>query len=308
MINLNSKITLISEEPIINSKASEAYVSVIFRYEDYTWEGYVPIEYRRTGVSIDFEDKEKLYPYLNNIYVLMQSDKLIVWKKQQDEFWRTKPRADTTKEFFDVLAAGGWKCGACEMPRNLNPQRRIQDLKEFGYTIATSLSRHCPHCGKNTSQRILLPIPRGVSEGNGYETWSSALRQRIIDVLGRVDVYENTYNRNCLPDHKFSEIRWGADTKAENPDTMTDAEIRQKFQLLTNQRNQQKREMCRNCFQTGKRGYPFGIKYYYAGTEDWDSSIPTKVKQAERGCFGCGWYDFAAWRKALNKRVGEVDE
>lgn len=31
--------------------------------------------------------------------------------------------------------------------------------------------------------------------------------------------------RNCLPDHKFSEIRWDADTKAENPDNMTNEEI-----------------------------------------------------------------------------------
>ena len=80
---------------------------------------------------------------------------------------------------------------------------------------------------------------------------------------------------------------------------MTDDEIRQKFQLLTNQRNQQKREVCRTCFQTGKRGYPFGIKYYYAGSEDWDPGIPAKGKKAECGCVGCGWYDVAEWRRQL---------
>ena len=37
----------------------------------------------------------------------------------------------------------------------------IQDLKEFGYTIATDLARYCPNCGRNTSQRMLLPIMRG---------------------------------------------------------------------------------------------------------------------------------------------------
>lgn len=178
------------------------------KYTDYVWEGYVPIEYRRTGTSIDFGDKEKLYPYLNIIYVQMKTDKIAIWKEKQADFWKTKPNATTTKEFFDTLAEGGWKCGACEMPRNPNPQRRIQDLKEFGYTIATDLARYCPHCGRNTSQRILLPIMRGGNEGNGYETWTPALRKRIITVLGSVDVYEDAFSPHCLPDHKFSEIRW----------------------------------------------------------------------------------------------------
>ena len=304
-IPLNQNIRILLDRPIINTKATETYVSVRFTYEDYVWEGYVPIEYRRTGVSIDFDDKEKLYPFLNYIYVQMKSDKLTIWKQKQDEFWATKPNASTTKEFFDTLAEGGWKCGACQMPRNPNPQRRIQDLKEFGYTIATDLARYCPHCKRNTSQRILLPIMRGCSEGNGYETWSAALRKRIINVLGGIDVYEDVSSPHCLPDHKFSEIRWDDETKAENPDTMTDDEIREKFQLLTNQRNQQKREICRNCFQTGKRGYPFGIKFYYTGTEDWDISIPAKGKSAECGCVGCGWYDIAEWRKQLLKKINQ---
>ena len=298
-IPLNRNITILSDEPIVNSKASETYVSVRFTYEDYVWEGYVPIEYRRTGTFIDFDNKDELNLFLNSTYIKMKSDKIAIWKEKQEEFWQTKPKATTTKAFFDKLAEGGWKCGACEMPRNPNPQRRIQDLKEFGYTIATDLARYCPHCGKNTSQRILLPIMRGANEGNGYETWTAAVRKRIIDVLGGVDVYEDTYSAHCLPDHKFSEIRWDDETKGENPDTMTDEEIRNKFQLLTNQRNQQKREVCRTCFQTGKRGYPFGIKYYYAGSEDWDHGIPVRGKQAERGCVGCGWYDMAEWRKHL---------
>ena len=80
---------------------------------------------------------------------------------------------------------------------------------------------------------------------------------------------------------------------------MTDEEIRQKFQLLTNQRNQQKREVCRTCFQTGKRGSLFGIPYYYEGTENWDTSIPQKGKEAEKGCIGCPWYDIQEWRRHL---------
>jgi hypothetical protein len=296
---LNRNITILLDCPIVNSKASERYVSVRFTYEDYVWEGYVPIEYRRTGTSIDFDDKEILYPYLNMIYVQMKTDKITIWKEKQAEFWNTKPKATITKGFFDALAEGGWKCGACEAPRNANPQRRIQDLKEFGYTIATALSRDCPHCGKKTNHRILLPITRGGNQGNGYETWTPALRKKMIKAFGSVDAYEDASSPHCLPDHKFPEIRWDDETKGENPETMTNEEIRQKFQLLTNQRNQQKREVCRTCFQTGKRGYLFGIQYYHTGSEDWDPNIPAKGKKAELGCVGCGWYDIAEWRRCL---------
>lgn len=300
---LNRNIKLMKKNPIINSKASEIYVSVIFKYENYEWKGYVPIEYRRTGIFIDYNDKESLYEYLNKIYDEMNPSKLEDWKIKQEEFWKTKPKAKITKSFFDKLSEGGWKCGACEMPRNTNPQRRIQDLKEYGYTIATDLNRYCPKCGKNTSQRILLPISRGGNLGNGYETWSKELRNRIIETLDCFDVYEYTYSQHCLPDHKFSEIRWDDKTKSENLDTMTDIEIREKFQLMTNQRNQQKREVCRKCFQTGERGIIYGIKFFYKGGLYWDESIPKTGKDAERGCIGCPWYDIDKWRKELIKAL-----
>lgn len=102
-----------------------------------------------------------------------------------------------------------------------------------------------------------------------------------------------------MPDHKFSEIRWDETTKTKNPDTITDDEIRNKFQLLTNQRNQQKREVCRICFQTGKRGSIYGINYFYEGSEDWNSKFPIKGKEAEKGCIGCPWYDIEEWRKHI---------
>lgn len=208
--------------------------------------------------------------------------------------WNIEERA-----FFDSLAKGGWQCVECTLPKNPNWARRIQDLKEFGYTLATDTKKFCPKCGENKTHLILLPLPRGGVEGNGYETWSPALRKRMIRVLHSIDVYEGTFSAHCLPDHKFSEIRWDENTKANNPDAMSDDEIRAKFQLLTNQRNQQKREICRTCFQTGKRGRIYGIPFYYQGGEDWDPSIPKRGKEAEKGCIGCPWYDIAEWKRQL---------
>lgn len=101
-IKLNSNITILNDSPITNSKASETYVSVLFNYDSYSWEGYVPIEYRRTGTSINFDETEKLYSYLNDIYLLMSPEKLVSWNEDQAEFWKTKPKASTTKKAFSI--------------------------------------------------------------------------------------------------------------------------------------------------------------------------------------------------------------
>lgn len=300
---LNDCIEIVDKTIKRHSKASEAYIHVHFVYprQNTGWMGWVPIEYRRTGVSINSD--EELIAYLNKVYEQMHPSNMEKWQADQDIFWEQKKGAQTTKGFFDALRYGGWKCVECQLPKNPNWARRIQDLKEFGYTIATDTKRFCPHCQANKTHLIMLPIERCGIEGNGYETWSPTLRKRIIRVLDGVDVYENVQSPHCLPDHKFSEIRWDEDTKGENPDTMTDTDIRQKFQLLTNQRNQQKREVCRTCFQTGKRGTIFGIPFYYKGDENWDSSIPQKGKEAEKGCEGCPWYDIARWREELLKKI-----
>ena len=87
--------------------------------------------------------------------------------------------------------------------------------------------------------------------------------------------------------------------------------IRAKFQLLSNQRNQQKREVCRECFQTGKRGTIYGISFFYEGSQFWDKRFPPKGKDAEAGCIGCAWYDIAKWREELInviKKASEIKE
>ncbi len=307
--SLNQNIKIIEEERKQHSKASEEYIHVKFDYPNKSWDGWVPVEYRRTGVSIKPDQTDRLIAYLNKVYEQMNPANFQSWLKEQERFWREeKPKAKTTKAFFDSLVKGGWQCVECTLPKNPNWARRVQDLKEFGYTIATDINRYCPTCGENKTHLMLLPIERGGVKGNGYETWSPGLRKRIIKVLGGIDVYEGTPSAHCLPDHKFSEIRWDEETKSENLDTMSDEEIRAKFQLLTNQRNQQKREVCRTCFQTGKRGVIYGIPFFYKGGENWDESIPQKGKDAEQGCIGCPWYDIEEWRKQLLQRLGGIED
>jgi hypothetical protein len=285
-----------------HAKASEKYVDVIFEYpqDKLKWEGAVPIEYRRTGIYAKTE--QEIAELLEKTYASKHPQHKEHWLKEGKAFWDAANKK-ITRAFFEALKDGKWKCVYCQLPPNPNWARRVQDLKEFGYTLSTDTKRFCKNCKRNTTQLIMLHIPRG--SRTGYETWSPALRKKILTVLDNFDVYENRKATALLPDHKFPEIRWDEKTKQENPDDMSEEEIKRKFQLLSNQRNEQKREVCRNCFQTGKRGKPFDIPFFHEGDENWPKNVPQRGKGAEKGCHGCGWYDLKAWREALEKRIAK---
>ena len=281
-----------------HSKASEKYIDVKFTYDESIWEGSVPIEYRRTGTFA--RDEEEVIKILNETYELLNPKNYQKWLENEEKFW-SKTNKEITKPFFDATKDGKWKCRNCDLPQNPNWARRWQDIKEMGYTTATNTKMYCENWEKNTTHILLLPIPRKTPLG--YESFNKNLRKKILKTLEKYDVYEERKNEYALPDHKFSEIRWDKDTPEENPKDMSEEEIKAKFQLLTNQRNQQKREVCRKCYQTNKRGYPYGIKFYYKGTEEWGENIPKIGKKAEKGCIGCGWYDIAKWKKELHKQI-----
>lgn len=285
-----------------HSKASEKYVDVTFYYDgNVEFETSIPIEYRRTGTLIEDADVDV---YLLKIYDEVNPKNWEEWNKSQTEFWASKAGAGVTKSFFDELCKNfSWCCVSCTLPSNPNWARRIQDLKEFGYTIATNTNRPCSKCKKNTTQLILSPIKRGGV--TGYETWSPELRNKIISTLKAFDAYEGKLMRKegLLPDHKFPEIRWDLETKRHSLEHLTEEDIRKDFQLLSNQRNQQKREVCRACYQTGSRGIVHGIPFFYSGGPNWDEKIPKTGKGAEKGCVGCAWYDIDKWRNELTKKL-----
>ena len=62
MEELNENITIIERERKKHTKASEEYIHVLFKYDNGSWEGWIPLEYRRTGISIKPEDE---IDYLN---------------------------------------------------------------------------------------------------------------------------------------------------------------------------------------------------------------------------------------------------
>lgn len=277
-----------------NNKASESYVETRFIQDDgFLWDTYVPFIDRRAG--LEFVDEKDLADYLISLKPYFTPAAMEKWRR--DELARGLIGGDVTPDFFKVLLS--FKEEFENFPANPNPARRIQDIKDAGYTVA-SVPRGKGLKGFN---RILLPIP--LHTEMGYETFTPQFKARVIRLLNERNAYEArvTAKKALIPDHKFSEVRWDEDTKGKNPMEMTDADIKSKFQLLDNQRNQQKREICRRCYQEGIRGSIYGINYYYKGTERWDASIPTKGKDAEKGCEGCPWYDIETWRKKLNEKL-----
>ena len=281
-----------------NSKSSESYVKVTYKFEEgYTWDAVIPYIYRRSGLNLETE--KDIAEYLIQIKPYFTNEARERWKETEWEKWKKikdnakNPDNLVTVNFFEVLLS--FKEEVHNFPSNTNPQRRFQEIKDQGYTVAIYPIGHREY-GK-----MLLPLP--LYQEIGYETFSPQFKARVIRLFKRINAYEAraTPIQALIPDHKFSEVRWDGETKEENPDSMSDDEIIKKFQLLDNQRNQQKREVCRNCFQTGQRGTIFGIKYYTKGTDSWDSSIPKTGKAAEKGCIGCPWYDIEAWRRRINE-------
>lgn len=287
----------------LHSKASEKYVDVVFKYPNQkTWEGSIPYFYRRTGLFLE-TDKE-IADLVKQAYEAVKKENSDKWVATEKKLWKSEYKGKAvTKPFFDKLLNLRWNCVDSDLPANRNWARRIQDIKEMGYILATNTKRFNPKLGKNTTQILLIPLAKGAQ--TGYEVFSPTLRKRIIKVLGSYDAYEGKFrpSHSLLPDHKFPEISWDKNTRVDNPDDMSDAEIRAKFQLLDNQRNLEKREACRKVVQTGKMGTIFGIEYYINGNDEWPLNIPKIGNKSEAGWKFCPWYDIEAWRNSLNQFI-----
>jgi hypothetical protein len=291
-----------------HTKASEVYLSVTYEYPGSViidWD--VPIEYRRTGTHLLESTDEEMDEFLTNVGEICNPANWNAWKSEQDIFWDTeKSNSAVTRKFFDALSNEfAWCSVQSDFPANPNWARRTQDLKELGYTIATKTMLDSK-TQQNCTHLQLLPLPRyGVT---GYETWSPKLRSRIVSVLNNFDVYEarKVSNDSLLPDHKFPEIRWDTTTKRDSLEDLSEQDIIDDFQLITNQRNLQKREACRACYQTGVRQFPMGINHFYSGSRDWPIEVPIRGPEAKKGCFGCGWFDLEQWRQSINKKLSET--
>ncbi len=280
-------------------KASEKYVDVEINTDNFIWKGSIPYYYRRTGLFVETESD--LIAYLSKIKDFFSQKNIKLFQEKERKRWSNEMSGKkTTKEFFDKLLNLRWNSVEQDFPVNPNWARRIQDIKEFGYTLATHTNMRINNTDLNGTHILLLPIPKG--GGTGYEIMSISFKNKAIKALNSINSFElsSANKHGLIPDHKFPEIRWDENTKQEN-ESLSEKEIKAKFQLLDNQRNLQKREICRKCFQTNRRGIIFGIEYFYDGGVEWGENAPKIGKEAEKECVGCAWYDIQEWRNSLNK-------
>lgn len=145
-------------------------------------------------------------------------------------------------------------------------------------------------------------------EANAPAGISPVLCARILAYYKNTDIVEQRErpSHELTVDHRFPMNRWGV-AEEKLPDDLPESEIQRKFQLLKKDssgfHNLLKSRACENCVKTGKRGTPFGIKYFYHGDESWPKEVPPTGVAAEKGCVGCGWYDFGKWREAINLKL-----
>lgn len=245
---LNNKYIIV-ERFREHSKASEKYIDVTIVQEDgFTWKGSIPYFYRRTGLFI--ETPEDLAEYLNEIYPLFSKKAIEEFVNVEVKRWNTELSGkETTKGFFDKLINLEWNSVQYDLPANKNWARRVQDIKEFGYTLATDTRRQVKGKYETDTHIQLVPLPKGGV--TGYEVMSPAFKAKAISVMEGINAYElsSANKHGLLPDHKFPEIRWDEKTREENPDEMSKAEIIEKFQLIDNQRNQQKEKLAEDVFR-----------------------------------------------------------
>lgn len=278
------------------SKTDNKFVSVKFRYPDNKyWDGCFPIYY--PPMSIQF-DMDEIYIHLVEAYSKMSPCYVSESIRKTKERWPKGTNSETYR-VFETLLSGNWECRSCGAGKiNDQPAARIRDIKKNGFIVATK-SKLCVQCDKKQYHDILLTFEVSSEIRPEFRRpISEAMRRRIIDVLSNKDAFFNAHRpaNEFVIDHKFPSQRW-TEPESDN-DSLTDQEIKDKFQLLTNQTNMLKSRHCDNCCKTNIRPGFLGINWFYSGSEKW-----IKTDQKGSGCNGCPWFDISKWKLELLKKL-----
>ncbi len=287
-----------SGEFFVAEKTSDVFMEVEFVYGETTWKGLLPKHLQKQGLDLEEED---FYALLEERYERLHPANKEEWIKESDSQWNDKRDNNQTYRVLNALYSGEWECRVCGPVPKVNPQpaARLGALKKMGYVIG-SQRRRCMTCGKSTMHDILIMLPNIESRfahGNELRApMSGNLKERIKKVLNNIEVCFNVKRQpvELLIDHKFPSQRWNT-PESNNPDNMQEAEIKRKFQLLSNQTNMWKSRHCDHCVKTGIRGDFMGIRWFYKGSDNWEGKTPFD----EDGCVGCPWYDLAEWKEQL---------
>jgi hypothetical protein len=224
-------------------------------------------------------------------------------------------RKDSTQfKVFNLLSDQQWHCRECEGKKIASAQYAggggIQGLQRGtrsrpGLVIETGKT-NCQDC---QTTRLGDRWTGEIKSANSAANIAASLVQKILKAYSYTDVIEQRKRsaHELVIDHRFPMERWG-NSEPPHLSSMSETEIKKKFQLLkkdmSGNHNLLKSRSCERCIRTGKRGTPFGIRFWYKEGEEWPS-IHQRGAEAEEGCVGCGWYDFETWRNALNQKLVE---
>jgi len=220
------------------------------------------------------------------------------------------PRANLQPQIFNKLKDCNWHCRDCA-GKDIDSKQYaggggIQGLQRGTKTrpglVIVTATAECVDCHRTV---ICDRWTGEYKTSNPASGLPKSLQIKIYNYYGYMDAIEQRKRQahELVIDHRFPMERWGV-AEEQNSSSMTDHEIEAKFQLLkkdsAGNHNLLKSRACERCIATGKRGYPMGIQFYYEGDENWPEGCPVSGPEAERGCIGCGWYNFDLWRNALN--------
>ncbi len=280
-------------------KTSDRFLEVTFDYGNYQWKGALPIDVQSHGFSISEDDARRA---AENFLVMLTREKRAEWRESAVQQWRNHESA--TFKVFNALLSGEWECRVCGPVPRVNPQAaaRIRDIKKCGFIVA-SRRKSCSVCKSVAMHDILVmgDPPKDLTKNELRKPISKRLAERIISILGRKEsVFSQIRtSKELVIDHKFPSQRW-SQPESDNRESMSEQEIRLKFQLLNNQTNLLKSRECDRCVAEGVRGHFMGIRWYYKGGLHWE-----KTKSEEGGCIGCPWHDVERWKYELSTALAK---
>lgn len=285
------------EGSYIHKKLKQKIVKTKFIQDDgYEFTTYVP--YIDMNKGVNNEDIKSIAQYLRSIKKYFKQSWIETWKREQKILWDTEySHRDETKRFLFLQLSFKLEN---ETFGNKNHASRRRDLRKLGYTI-TSI-----YINGGGYYYIMLPLP--THPESKYEKVPTIITQTLARLKRYIEAYsgEKMDEDFLLADHKFPESRWDENTADINDPQMSESEILNKFQLLDNASNLRKKQMCESCAESGIRPSMYGIDFYYKGTQKWDTKIPERGSNAEKGCVGCPWYDIEKWKEELNKHIKEI--
>ena len=203
---------------------------------------------------------------------------------------------------FETMSDCKWHCTKCEL---ISGQAKTWQVwrQEKGVQLDTDekgnyfKKMYCESCNTNTIHRKLKSteiLDTGLKARTGIPPKVS---KRVKNLYGCVDEYSVRVEpaKDLEIDHRIPQVRWTSNE--DDNSNLTDAQLMEKFMLLSRANNLLKSRICEECKKTGKRGKGYKvIEFWYEGDENYSEEI---------GCKGCFWHNPTAWRSRLNDFVKE---